>query len=242
VNGEWRARQGGGAELYDRPDVIVQSGAGRVHPADPGHRGGMFSVTKVDISFSLRIPTILVRVGVWIVLVYRRVRYGYTFRRIKLTRGKYAIVDVEDFEWLNQYKWQCTHCGYAKRAVYRAGGDGGGRRQREVYMHKMVCPAPDGMIVDHVNRKSLDNRKANLRAATQKQNVWNRKFTRKAGRTRYNGIRWDKNREKWQVRLTIDGRRESFGYYADEVEAAKAYDAVAKKYRGEFAFLNFPRK
>ena len=42
--------------------------------------------------------------------------------------------------------------------------------------------------------------------------------------------------------LTINGRHKSFGYYADEIEAAKAYDRVAKKYRGEYAFLNFPKK
>jgi hypothetical protein len=42
------------------------------------------------------------------------------------------------------------------------------------------------------------------------------------------------------VRLAINGERESFGYYADEVEAAKAYDRVAKQYRGDFAVLNFP--
>jgi len=200
----------------------------------------MSGLTKVDISFSLSVPTIFVRIAVWIVLLYRRVRYGYTFRRIKLTRGKYAIVDVEDFERLNKYKWHCTHYGYAKRAVSNKSDKG--RRQVWSYMHKMVCPAPKGMIVDHINRNCRDNRKANLRPATQKQNVWNRKFVRKTGKTRYNGIRWDKNKEKWQVRLTINGRRESFGYYADETEAAKAYDRVAEEYRGEYAFLNFPKK
>lgn len=109
-------------------------------------------------------------------------------------------------------------------------------------MHQLLCPVPEGKIVDHINRNSSDNRRANLRAATQKQNVWNRKFLRKGGKTRYNGIRWDKNREKWQVRLTVNGRRDSFGYYADEVEAAKAYDRVVEKHRGEYAVLNFPKK
>ena len=42
--------------------------------------------------------------------------------------------------------------------------------------------------------------------------------------------------------MQIDGRLRSFGYYVDEVEAAKKYDEVAKKYRGEFAVLNFPEK
>ena len=198
----------------------------------------MFASTKVDISFSLSVPTIFVRITIWIVLLYRRLRYGYTFRRIKLTRGKYAIVDVEDFERLNKYKWHSTQYGYAKRAVSNKSGKG--RKQVEVYMHKLICPAPKGMIVDHINRNCLDNRKNNLRPATQKQNVWNRKFARKGGKTSYNGIRWDRNKEKWQVRLTINGRRKSFGYYADELEAARAYDRIAKKYRGEYAFLNFP--
>jgi hypothetical protein len=196
--------------------------------------------TKVDISFSLSVPTILVRIAVWIVLVYRRLRYGYSFRRIKLTRGKYAIVDVEDFERLNKYKWHCTHYGYAKRSVPNKSGKG--RKQGEIYMHKLICPAPAGMIVDHINRKSRDNRRVNLRVATQKQNVWNRKFIKKGGKTRLQGIRWDKNREKWHVRLTVNGRRRSFGYYADQDEAAKAYDRVAEKYRGEYAVLNFPKK
>ena len=212
-------------------------------PAFAGMRAGRISMpilTKVNISFSLSVPTILIRIAVWIVLLYRRVCYGYRFRCIKLTRGKYAIVDVEDFEQLNKYKWHCTHYSYAKRAVSKRFDKG--RRQVEVYIHKLVCPAPKGMIVDHINRNSLDNRKVNLRAATQKQNVWNRKFIRKTGKTSYNGIRWDESREKWQVRLTINGRRKSFGYYADEIEAAKAYDRVAKKYRGEYAFLNFQKK
>jgi len=200
----------------------------------------MPALTKVDISFSLPVPTILVRIAVWIVLLYRRLRYGYTFRRIKLSKGKYAIVDPEDFERLNQYRWHCTHYGYAMRAV--SVGSGKGRKQVAVHMHNVVCPAPDGMITDHINRKPFDNRKANLRPATQRQNVWNRKFAKEGGRTRYNGIRWDKNRRKWQVRLAVDGIRESFGYYADEVEAAKAYDRVAKQHRGQFAVLNFPEQ
>ena len=193
-----------------------------------------------EFTIKVPVPALIERAGLLLLLLYRRIRYGYTFRRIKLTRGKYAIVDVDDFERLNKYKWHCTHYNYAKRAIYKKYKKG--RKKVEIYMHKEVCPAPSGMVADHINRNSLDNRKANLRPATQKQNVWNRKFIRKGGKTRYNGIRWDKNREKWQVRLTVNGRRESFGYYADEIEAAKAYDRVVEKYRGEFAVLNFPKK
>jgi hypothetical protein len=199
----------------------------------------MPALTTVDISFSLPVPTILVRIAVWIVLLYRRLRYGYTFRRIKLTRGQYAIVDPEDFERLNQLEWHCTHRGYAKRAVPDKSAKG---RQRLVWMHRELCPVPEGMFVDHINRNRLDNRKANLRPATHRQNVWNRTLNRKLGGTFYRGIRWDKSRKKWRVRLRVDGHLKSFGFYSDEVEAAKAYDRVARQHRGEFASLNFPEK
>ncbi len=203
-------------------------------------KDGMSTLTKLEICFSLPVPTILIRIAVWIVLGYRRVRYGYTFRRIKLTQGKYTIVNVEDFEQLNQYKWHYSLCDYAKRTVYKT--DDKGRKQVDIYMHKTVCPAPEGMIVDHINRNKLDNRSVNLRPATRKQNSWNRKFKKENKKTRYNGISWRKDMGKWRVRLTVNGRRESFGYYANETEAAKAYDRVAKKYRGEYACLNFPKK
>ena len=53
---------------------------------------------------------------------------------------------------------------------------------------------------------------------------------------------WRDRGKKMLLRLTINGRRVSFGYYADEVEAAKAYDRVVEKHRGEYAVLNFPKK
>lgn len=118
----------------------------------------------------------------------------------------------------------------------------GKRKRVVVWMHNVICSAPEGMVVDHINRNKLDNRKANLRAVTVQQNVWNRKIVKKGRRTRYTGIYWNKEAGKWNVRLRVNGRRKSFGYYADEVEAAKAYDAAVKEHRGEYAVLNFPEK
>ncbi|MFC1636074.1 HNH endonuclease [Planctomycetota bacterium] len=197
-------------------------------------------LTTVDISFSLTAPTILVRIALWIVLAYRRVRYGYTFRRIKLTRGKFALVDPDDFERLNQHKWYCTKSGYAKRAVKNKSGKG--PKQVTICMHNLICPVPEGMLVDHKNRNRLDNRKANLRPATEKQNIWNRKIPRKMGITRFTVIYWDKKVKKWRVTLKVGKQHRGFGVYTDEIEAAKVYDKVAKEYRGEFAVLNFPEK
>lgn len=186
-------------------------------------------------TFTIDIPARLDRILVAVVLIARKLRYGYPFRRIKLTQGKYAIIDPEDYDKINQYKWHCINFSYAKRVVYK------GRQRTDLYMHRFICPAPDDMVVDHINRNSLDNRKANLRPATQKQNVWNRERKNNLGNSPFYGVRWRKDLRKWQVRMYINGKRRLIGNFKDEIEAAKAYDNAAGKHRKEFAILNFPK-
>ena len=190
-----------------------------------------------DISFSLPVPAFLVRIAVKTILLCRRMRYGYAFRRIKLTKGKYAIVDPKDFDWLSKYKWHCTNYGYAARKIPKKLRKG---NEQSIMMHRELCPVPDGMWVDHINRKRNDNRRVNLRPVTRQQNCWNSRQNRKKSNTPYTGIHFNNNRRKWQVQLTVNGKQRGFGYYADEIQAAKAYDKVAKKYRGQYALLNFP--
>ena len=93
------------------------------------------------------------------------------------------------------------------------------------------------MVVDHINRNSLDNRKANLRPVTAMQNTWNTK--RKGGTSRFKGVTWNKREKKWKVQLAHKWKSIHLGLFTDEIEAAKTYDEAAKKYRGEFAVLNF---
>ena len=174
------------------------------------------------------------------VLAYRYIRYGYTFRRIPLTQGKYAIVDPDDYWHLSKHKWYAAKmngCFYAVRGIVTKDG-----KRRHLPIHRCIIKVPDNMFVDHINHNGLDNRKANLRPATHQQNVWNRKLVRKGSKSRYIGLQWDKRSKKWQVNMRIDRQLRGFGSYTSEIEAAKAYDRAAKKHRGEFAVLNFPEK
>jgi hypothetical protein len=95
------------------------------------------------------------------VLLYRRIRYGYAFCRIPLTQGKYAIVDPDDYRWLSKYKWYAAGrregSYYAVRTVKTKKGS-----KRRLHMHRQILRVPDDMFVDHIDRNSLDNRKANL--------------------------------------------------------------------------------
>lgn len=198
----------------------------------------MRSRGKVIRIFSI-IAGQLLRLAVWALLLYRRIRYGYAFRLIRMTQPKYAKVDPSDYERLRKFEWlvkKGKNSFYAQRRVPT------GKRGKEklVYMHQMVTKVPEGMVIDHINQDGMDNRSANLRAATYSQNSCNRKKRPGTTRSKYKGIYWKKKIRKWQASIQFNKKRIYLGRFLDEIEAAKAYDRAAKKYHGEFACLNFP--
>ena len=173
-----------------------------------------------------------------VVLLYRRVRYGYAFRRIALTRGKYTIVDPEDYEKLAKYRWHAIksrNTFYAARCGKR---DKNGAR-KFYQMHREIMEIEDGKMCDHTNGKGLDNRKGNLREATRAQNGWNRGKSNVESRSRYKGLAWDSKDKRWEVRISVNGKRIYIGRFTDQQEAARAYDKAANKYHGQYANLNF---
>lgn len=87
--------------------------------------------------------------------------------KIKLTHGKYAIVDTADFEWLNQWKWHLSSFGYALRRIAVDG------KRENIWMHRLINKTPEGFQTDHKNRNRLDNRRENLHTVTRQQNMIN---------------------------------------------------------------------
>lgn len=107
-------------------------------------------------------------------------------------------------------------------------------------MHREILNVPAGLECDHINGNSLDNRRANLRAATRQQNCWNNRKRKPNSLSKYKGVSFSKRGKPWKATLTVDGNWIYLGSYNSEKEAAKAYDKAAKKHFGEFAKLNFP--
>jgi len=185
-------------------------------------------------------PDRLLAPAVALVLLYRRIRYGYTFRRIKLTKGKYAIVDVEDYEWLNNFKWHSRVNAWTCYAS-RSEKDPATGRYVTVRMHRLILGAPENLFVDHINGNGLDNRKANLRIATCAQNNWNRANAKGRGRSGYVGVYWAENAGRWRAQISVQHKKIHLGYFDSKEAAARAYDTAATKYRKEFARTNFPQ-
>jgi hypothetical protein len=154
---------------------------------------------------------------------------------IKATKGYEVIVDDSDYDWLSKFRWfsNVDPKGYVS---IRANNKGA-----LLYMARMILGVSDkNLCVDHINRNSLDNRRCNLRICTRKQNTQNVKLNR-TNTSGYRGVNFYKQNRKWVAKISIDGRRKSIGYYSTPEDAARAYDNICLKERGEFAVLNFGR-
>lgn len=150
---------------------------------------------------------------------------------ISITQGKYALVDDEDFEYVNQFKWQYHYKGYAVSTF------GKSPNRKNVKMHRLIINAPDHLQVDHINGNKLDNRKSNLRLCTNSENQRNtgKKSTNTSG---YKGVSWKKGNSKFAAQIQVEGKNKHIGYFHNPVDAAKAYNQKAIEYFGEFALLN----
>lgn len=153
---------------------------------------------------------------------------------IKLTQGKFAIVDDEDYEWLKGFKW---HVHNDPRNCYARTSERVNGKVVNTLMHRLILDAKRGDDVDHENHNGLDNRRMKIRIATKSQNNRNR-IPNRSGSSKYKGVCFHKKAGKWMAGITINYHNIYLGIYHDETKAAKAYDAAAMKHFGEFAMTN----
>lgn len=114
-------------------------------------------------------------------------------KQIRLSKGLFALVSDADFDWLMQWSWYASHESRGTKwyAIRREG-------KKKIRMHRAILErptalvycgesvryeVPPGMVVDHINHNSLDNRRENLQVITQRENMllspgWKRKTTK----------------------------------------------------------------
>ena len=139
-------------------------------------------------------------------------------KKINLTKGKFAIVDDDDFEYLNQFKWSLCADKYAQATI----------NKKSVYMHRLVNKTPDAVITDHINGNGLDNRKSNLRNATKSQNAINTGM-RINNTSGHKGIYQHKN-QRWYARIFIQGKAIALGGFECIEDAIQARNDGEVKY------------
>ena len=168
---------------------------------------------------------------------YKQVRaYGQTIRTRYdaneiIVRGEYAevilcdfkgeerarvLIDSEDIQLIEKHKW-CYKEGYAMSNI-----DG-----KTTRMHRFIMSPPGEKVIDHKNHDTLDNRKANLRVCTVKQN--NRNLSN------VKGIYYRESRKSWRAKIMVNGKSIYLGTYKNKEQAGQARRLAEIEYFGEFA-------
>jgi len=156
----------------------------------------------------------------------------FIMKEIKLTKSQFALVDDEDFEWLNQFHWSAKinkHTIYA----YRSSGS------KCIWMHREILAISHDKDLrgDHIDHNGLNNTRKNLRIATHKQNNCYKKSA-KNSTSKYLGVSFCKITNKWRATIYNNYKQKSLGRYDTEEQAGLAYNDYAIKIHGEFANLN----
>jgi HNH endonuclease/AP2 domain len=132
-----------------------------------------------------------------------------------------VLVDVEDIERIGNRTIGMITKGYTG---FRQNG-------KAVYLHRFLTNCPADKIVDHINGNRFDNRKENLRVCTHVEN--NRNINNKITQNKTSGVRnvgWDKTRECWVVKLTVNNKSVYYGSSKALEEAKRMAEEARKEY------------
>ena len=147
---------------------------------------------------------------------------GYT------TKGEPFYVDIEDIDKIKQYCWFFNH-GYVVANKLNETGF--------IRLHRFVLDAPADSFVDHINHRTEDCRKSNLRLASPSENNMNHTI-RSDNKSGCAGVYWHKTAKKWSVEIKRDGQKIYLGLYSDLKDAIAVRKEAEDKYFNEFSYDN----
>ena len=158
-----------------------------------------------------------------------------------LSKGYFTLIDADNQHLFDGKKWSASEVGRKPRKAYakaRFAVARGVWKTRS--LHCAVLPPPPGLVIDHINGDTLDNRRENLRVCTQAENVRNRRNKGTKGISR---VKLAGGRIRWRAYLCKTdelGKKRfmSLGYFDTQREAAIAYNLAAAQHFGSFACFN----
>jgi hypothetical protein len=142
---------------------------------------------------------------------------------VSIDFGK-LIIDKDDLEKILSKKW--TIYIYINR----------------IQIHNLILNKKNKKnVIDHINQNRLDNRKINLRECSRQENSFNIKSKDNCS-SKYKGVSYLNKQKKWCASIQINNKSYNIGNFKNEKDAARHYDAFARYFFKEFAYLNFPNE
>lgn len=111
---------------------------------------------------------------------------------------------------------------------------------RKYLVHRLIYVMHYGFvpkIIDHIDGNPTNNNINNLRPATHEQNLQNQR-TQKNSSSGVKGVNWNKNINKWLVRLCVNKKRIFCGYFDKFDDAVLVAEKTRKQAHKEFFRLN----
>lgn len=152
-------------------------------------------------------------------------------RKVILTHELIAFVDDADFAEVSKFRWYGVKERNGLNAITNVKVNGKWTTKR---MHNLLMKPSRGMVVDHINHDTLDNRRKNLRICTKQQNRFNSKPVYE-----HKGVSLHTTKGKWpywRVRFTVGGKKIEGGLFKNKEEAIRIAQSLYKQHHGEFAY------
>jgi hypothetical protein len=147
-------------------------------------------------------------------------------------RGIEIQIDRNELWRIEKYKYYINkRFGkniYFYHSVYNNG------KNKSLHLHREIMDTPKGMVCDHINGDTFDNRKCNLRNCTDIENHMNIRKTNR-NKSGFKGVCWNKRAKKWEVTISINNKNKYLGLYLDKTVAHNTYRKAALKYHKEYA-------
>lgn len=150
-----------------------------------------------------------------------------------------TLIDLNDLPNVMKFEHTWYPQPFSDRKEFYAAGKIKNKfgKRTTMFLHRWITSAPDDIVVDHKNHKTLDNRKTNLRLCSISENTRNqRNQTNKS--SIFKGVHFDNNAKKFRSQIYLNCKRIHLGLFQTEYDAAKAYNEAAIQLFGDFAKLN----
>lgn len=159
----------------------------------------------------------------------RPIRIEGNVAYVPLTKGYEAVIDAADATAVEGALWHVHVSGHTQYAGTMVAG----AKRSRAFLHRLLICADNGQVVDHIDGDGLNNRRSNLRIATQAENLRNcrKPSTNTSG---VKGVHWCKRNKKWQAQIKDNGKSKYLGLFASLEDAGAAYAKASADIHGAF--------